>query len=97
MGISSTGWANKNGTGDRSCKCTTWQKHWIKHSKKEWPSECSVAGCKVTPSLGAHIYHPEVDGERIVPMCNSCNGLGSKFSLKGGTSIIKASQNDTCG
>ncbi|WP_413942926.1 hypothetical protein [Bdellovibrio sp. HCB-162] len=95
MGLSANGWKNKAGTGWKKCSpCKTWKDHWIKLANKVWPSECSVKGCSNSAELGAHVHHPEVEGERIVPMCNSCNGLdeNTEFSLKGGISLPSAMQ-----
>lgn len=88
MGISTDGWKNKSGTAGRDCSpCGTWSDHWVTKSGKSWPSTCSVAGCNRSATLGAHVFHPDATGERIVPMCNPCNGMSGVFSLKGGISI----------
>lgn len=50
-----------------------------------------------TSKLGAHIYHSNIQGERIVPMCNSCNGLSGTFSLVGGVTLPKANKAETYG
>jgi len=97
MSIPTTGWKNKNGTANRSCNCGTWKQHWVRFSKKAWPTTCSVQGCFTMASLGAHVINSSVAGERIVPMCNSCNGLNSAFSLKGGVSVPSANTSGTCG
>lgn len=96
MSVTSINWSNKNGTGTRTCKCGSWMDHWIKFSKESWPTSCSVANCSSPPTLGAHIINPEVQGERIVPMCYSCNGLDTQFNLKGGVSLVKANTSETC-
>lgn len=97
MALASTGWLNKDGTEDHSCACLTWQKHWEKHAKKSWPSQCAVAGCQNKPALGAHIFHPNVPGARIVPMCFKCNIRGASFSIKGGFPLVPAVEAETCG
>jgi hypothetical protein len=97
MSIPANGWSNKNGTADRSCKCGTWKQHWVNFAKKQWPESCSVQGCSSVPTLGAHIINPSVTGERIVPMCDSCNGLGGTFNLKGSVSVPSANTSQTCG
>lgn len=96
MSLPGSGWKNKNGTSDRDCKCGTWKQHWINFSKKDWPSSCRVSDCNSAATLGAHIYHADVAGERISPMCNSCNGLSGSFSLKGSTNLPSASTSETC-
>ena len=97
MVITATGWSNKNGTADRGCKCGTWKDHWVKFANMSWPSTCSVSGCSNKPTLGAHIINPLVTGEKIVPMCDSCNKLTSPFSLKGSITLPSANKSETCG
>lgn len=98
MGLPTNGWKNKSGTADRACSCGTWKLHWLNYpAKKSWPSVCSVRGCSGTPILGAHVTHTDVPGERIIPMCSSCNGLGGTFSLDVGVTPVKANKAETCG
>lgn len=96
MGLLVTGWKNKRGTADRACKCGTWKQHWLNFSGETWPTSCSVGGCTKAPTLGAHVINPDVTGERIVPMCDSCNKLSDDFSLKGGVSCPSANKSETC-
>ncbi|HUI46972.1 MAG TPA: hypothetical protein VL122_13425 [Nitrospirota bacterium] len=96
MSISTTGWSNKGGTADRACSCGTWKQHWINFSEKAWPASCSVERCSNLPTIGGHVINPSVDGERIVPMCDSCNKLSGTFTLKGGVSVPSANQSQTC-
>lgn len=97
MSITAIGWSNKKGTSVRNCSCGSWQQHWLNYSNQSWPSSCSVNGCLNSPTLGAHIYNPQVAGEKIVPMCHSCNGLDSSFNFKGGVSLVSANTSETCG
>jgi hypothetical protein len=92
MTVSCDGWKNKNGTAGRTCSCGTWKNHWLNLTEKTWPETCSVAGCAAVPTLGAHVYHADVTGECIVPMCDACNKKSEEFSLKGGTSIPAANK-----
>ena len=94
--ITANNWKNKGGTGGRSCNCGSWKQHWINNSNENWPSKCSVSGCNNGATLGAHIINPNVSGERIVPGCDSCNKLGTEFSLKGGVTVVKANKSETC-
>jgi len=96
MRLAVAGWRNKKGTGERNCKCGSWKDHWIKFSGKEWPDLCSVAGCEEKPTLGAHIINSNVSGEKIVPMCDSCNKSADVFSLKSGISKVSANTSETC-
>lgn len=97
MSITATGWKNKGGTGDRACKCGSWAQHWVNYAHKPWPATCSVQGCNNQPTLGAHIINSAVAGEKIVPMCDSCNKLQGTFTLKGGITLPSANMAETCG
>jgi len=96
MGITAIGWSNKGGTSDRYCNCGSWKKHWLNSSKESWPSSCSVNNCSNTPTLGGHIINPNVTGEKIAPMCDSCNKLSNSFDLKFGVTLVSANKADTC-
>lgn len=96
MNVPNTGWKNKVGTSDRACKCGTWKDHWAKYAGKNWPEVCSVATCSNIATLGAHIANSDVDGERIVPMCDSCNKLGGTITLKGSIRVPRANRSETC-
>lgn len=96
MSIPATGWSNKGGTAERACVCGTWKQHWINISKKTWPASCSVDKCSSSPTLGGHVINPSVDGERIVPLCDSCNKLDGTFTLKGSVSVPSANKSQTC-
>lgn len=96
MGLTANNWKNKKGTGTRSCNCGTWKQHWINGSGKTWPTSCSISNCSNSATLGAHIFNSEVEGERIVPACDSCNKLNDKFNLKGGITLVLANQSNTC-
>lgn len=97
MGITCDGWKNKVGTQDRACSCGSWKQHWINFSGKKWPDKCSVSGCNNKATLGAHIYNPNVTGEKIVPACETCNKKTGEFSLKEGTTLVSANKQNTCG
>lgn len=97
MSITANGWKNKKGTAKRTCKCGSWMQHWINYSKKNWSVECSVLGCKNSPNVGAHIINSDVSGEKIVPMCDSCNKATGEFSLKSGVTLVNANVSETCG
>ncbi len=94
--ITAENWKNKNGTGDRECKCGSWKKHWINNSGKSWPMLCSVKDCNNSATLGAHVTNSKVSGEKIIPACDSCNKLQSEYSLKGGTTLVSANKSNTC-
>ena len=95
MTLPNKGWKNKSGTANRSCSCGSWKNHWINNSEKAWPSECSVWGCTNKATLGAHVINSEVSGERIVPVCDSCNKLSGEFTL-GKATLVPAKKQTTC-
>lgn len=90
-------WSNKAGTANRKCNCGTWLDHWLNFSGSSWPSSCVVYGCSNKPALGAHIYHLEVVGEQIGPMCHSCNMNTDLFDLKSSVKLVSANRAQTCG
>lgn len=96
MELPTAGWSNKSGTANRSCVCGTWKQHWLNYSNKSWPAECSVSNCSNKPTLGGHIINNSVSGELIAPLCDSCNKLSDKFSLKNRVSLTSANKADTC-
>ena len=96
MSIPASGWKNKTGTGTRGCKCGTWKEHWVKFANKTWPATCSVKDCSNAPTLGAHVFNSAVTGERIVPMCDSCNKLSGTFTLKDSIAVPSANKSETC-
>lgn len=96
MEITASGWSNKGGTKVRDCSCGSWKQHWLNFSGKNWPASCSVSNCNNAPVLGAHIRNPNVTGEKIVPMCDSCNKLILTLNLKGGVTLVSANTSETC-
>lgn len=89
-------WKNKNGTGKRKCVCGTWKQHWINFSNKSWPDICSVSDCTNKPTLGVHVINYDVSGEKIVPMCDSCNKFDGFFNLRSGVMLVDANKSKTC-
>lgn len=89
-------WKNKNGTGDRSCKCGSWHQHWLNMSKLVWYSKCSVEFCNNKATLGAHVINSNISGEFIIPMCASCNQFRGTFNFKYGVTLISANKAETC-
>lgn len=89
----SIGWKNKDGTATRSpsCgKCGSWKDHWKKLTGRTWPQGCSVLNCSGAASLGGHIIHPQVQGEKIVPMCDGCNKISGTFGLSDSVALASA-------
>lgn len=97
MSLPGSGWKNKSGTSVRNCNCGSWKQHWINFAKEKWPNSCRVSGCNSPATLGSHVYHPNVAGERIAPMYNPCNKLSGTFSFKPSTTLPSANTSETCG
>jgi hypothetical protein len=95
--IPSSNWQNVVGSASRRCSCGTWKQHWLNFSNRMWPMSCSVYGCTSPVILGAHVRNNLVDGEYIVPMCASCNGRVTPFTLRLNTFIVPANKSITCG
>lgn len=96
MSLPNSGWSNKAGTSDRACKCGSWSQHWVNYAGKSWPAVCSVQGCTNKATVGGHVVNQGATGERIVPLCDSCNKLGSPFILRDGTMLPSANRAETC-
>ena len=88
MSLPSSGWKNKNGTAERSCKCGSWKEHWEKNSSSPWPTICSAYDCNNRAEVGAHVINSACRGEWIVPLCKACNNKSDEFSLKASTALI---------
>ena len=97
MSITTSNWKNKVGTGNRACRCGSWKQHWINFSGQSWPNSCSVKGCNNSPTLEGHVINVNVSGEKIIPMCDSCNQFSGPFDLKSGTTFVSANQSEACG
>lgn len=89
-------WSNKKGTSGRSCSCGSWKDHWLNFSYRPWPQFCSVSGCSSAPALGAHVFNSSINGEKIIPMCSSCNGLTTTFTLRENVKLVSANKSETC-
>jgi hypothetical protein len=96
MKIPSTGWSNKKSKIERHCQCGSWKQHWINETEKPWPATCSILGCSNKPTVGAHITHTAIKGEKIVPMCDSCSAAIGTFTLKGGVTVPSGNKTITC-
>ncbi len=96
MSISTKEWSNKNGSGDQTCTCGTWEEHWLNFSNESWPESCSVEGCLNSATVGAHVINPQIFGERIVPMCGLCHQSRGSFNLKTNIAVPSAVTEKTC-
>jgi hypothetical protein len=97
--MADSGWKNKGGTANLTCKCGSWKDHWCKFSGKDWPRECSVEGCKNKAEVGGHLWKPSSgDDVIIVPLCKECNNSANKdtMTLKQGTTKVSANTVETC-
>lgn len=42
------------------------------------------------------MYNSKVNGEKIIPACDSCNKKTGEFSLKEGVTLVSANKQETC-
>ncbi len=96
MHTPSHGWSHVSGADREACRCGSWKQHWIHSAFRSWPAACSVLGCGNAPTVGAHIAHAHLAGERIVPMCDACSALSGKLILKRGVSVPRAAPSRVC-
>lgn len=95
---------NENGTSTRpNCACGSWIDHWEKLSGLK-AGICSVDGCNLAGTEGAHITRPKAKDEDyrmhsfIVPMCKAHNGKhGETLISKSGITFVWANVQKTCG
>jgi hypothetical protein len=102
VSMADTGWKNKSGTADCSCKCGSWKQHWLNFSGQPWPKKCSIVGCENPAEVGAHLWNPTYGGvlpEVIVPLCKDCNNPENKddMAIRIGIKKVSAYPEDTCG
>ena len=97
MNVTNEGWYNIKNTGDRECQCGTWKQHWLNFSNVKWPMICSVEGCLALPILGGHVANKNIKGEKIVPICDSCNKEVGIFNLRSEVVLVSANKSETCG
>lgn len=95
---------NENGTSSRpNCTCGSWIGHWEELCGLK-AGKCSVAGCELEGTEGAHITRPNAKNEDykthsyIVPMCKKHNGKhGERLKSKVGVTFVWANVKETCG
>ena len=92
MSLPCSGWKNKNGTSERSCKCGSWKEHWENNSCKPWPLNCCASDCNGIAEVGAHVINPNCSGEWIVPLCKGCNNRTDTFALKATSTLVPANK-----
>ncbi|MCD7905728.1 MAG: hypothetical protein LUG24_09260 [Clostridiales bacterium] len=95
------GWKNVKNTGNRKCKCKTWENHWEKYSGSlEKFSDCLCANkwCLNSAEVGAHVSNDKKGKEEfIIPLCRKCNALTEKFDVDDDTFFASANRGETCG
>ncbi|MDR1829990.1 MAG: hypothetical protein LBQ76_04385 [Candidatus Fibromonas sp.] len=102
-------WENALETGEEKCRCSQedeenpWKNHWENFSGEPFPKKCTtVNGCKGDPKdimVGAHVKNVASNKVWIAPLCKSCNDRKDNrgiFSLKPGTILVSANQEETC-
>ncbi|MGD1336079.1 hypothetical protein ACP6H1_27175 [Vibrio harveyi] len=92
---------NQGGTGERSCSCGTWLKHWEKFAESK-ANQCRVSGCTNKAIVGAHVRRPYAANPRvnyIIPMCSVHNGQNSDvdMTIQAHTTFVLANVSETCG
>ncbi len=91
-GLNGIGWKKQRDTADQSCRCGSWKLHWIRHSKRDWPSTCSNADCHKKPTQGSHLRWLSGSRAQIVPLCDSCSKLTERFNLRDGVITVVKQQ-----
>ena len=92
---------NIKGTTENRCHCESWLEHWkqyARHRNRKDPPTCSVAFCKNTDIVGAHVQIEDDDDTwYIVPLCNAHNQRTTRLSVQDSTPLAPANISMTCG
>lgn len=96
MEVPSTGWANTIDSQQPQCSCGTWKRHWLSVTGQEWPSSCSIQDCANPAEEGGQIHHPDVQGDKVVPLCGECKAKTGPLVFSSGVSIVCASGAESC-
>ncbi len=91
-GLNGIGWRKRRNPASESCQCGSWKLHWIKHSKRDWPSKCSNADCHKKPTQGADVRWLSGSRPQIIPLCDSCSKQTDRFNLREGTVTVLTHQ-----
>ena len=87
---------NLKGTGNLTCSCGSWIKHWEKFTSKK-AKLCTATGCLSPATIGGHVIKcNSTDKDHyIIPLCHSCN---MRIDIYNTTAILApANVQDTCG
>lgn len=82
---------NMIGTGDLSCCCDGWLKHWEKYSGQE-ADECCVVDCTNKAEVGGHVKKVLVgdDNPYIIPICPEHNAMEEDYWVEESTIFVTA-------
>jgi hypothetical protein len=88
---------NLHGTRGKSCKCSTWKRHWLICSGASWPKYCINRDCRNPPTLGGHVKKVDIDDNDhyIIPICASCNKLEDQYEVSN-IYFVSANKSETC-
>jgi len=89
---------NLMGTGEKTCKCSSWLKHWENGNGKT-ANLCMEKTCTKKAEVGAHVKKVDsVDNAHyIIPLCKTCNKLDKEFELYNSPTLVSANVSETCG
>ena len=90
---------NLIGTGACTTGDSSWKKYWLRKSGRQWPAECSIWGCKTSPTDGAYVKINNESDFHILPMCHKCNTskLNQKLQVNANSLAVPVLKEDTTG
>lgn len=90
---------NINGTSENTCKCGSWQNHWVKFGGKSVPTYCSESSCTGKDLVGAHVQKDSSSDKSwyIVPLCKKHNAKSDTLTISDSTVLVSANVSQTCG
>lgn len=88
---------NVKDTSQRTCRCGTWMRHWLRFSGQTAPF-CAADGCMERDPVGAHVKEFGGDGTCfIVPLCQSHNQDEGIVFVADDWVLVPATPNNRCG
>ena len=87
---------NLSGTGQLTCRCGSWIKHWENFTRQK-AYLCSATDCRTPADRGGHVIKQNsVDRQHyIVPLCVACNNRTDTFNIS--ATLVSANVQATCG
>ena len=87
---------NIRGTGNLTCYCGSWLKHWENFSHQK-ADKCAAEHCSNKAEHGGYVikYLSGDNKHYIIPLCPECNNIEEAYRVE--TALVSANVSETCG